>query len=499
MITVLAVSPLQERRRCRTKNREKNQESNGDSSTSNSSGSSSGPMDPPATAYFGGQPRSPFADSSSDDASSASSKRSLPMITADEPVLLVPSILTPPTSSSTPSQAQATAHSVASSNTDWRQEQQLLRQENTLLRQRIELQEHLARQRSAQLQGCSTTQEDSELGMLYSTMPLSQSPPTITMVQEAQHDVELYNDRPQPPLAQDPHRTIVDTTMNSSALPPITPQDEKKRTPPSRAQCSLLLVTCILIMLALLVLVLGMVGTGRRAVVATPAATTPTAAPVATSATAAEETCLDFPVSSTTRISNVPMPVSSLPTCLGQLTLLTHLALPSGELTGTLPSELGQLTLLTWLAFPTNRLTGTLPQTLSRLTRLEWFSVRNNELEGTLPDAWTTSMTALTRLNVRNNRLTGTIPAVWKEELEEGDEPAFIFDGNNFTQTVLPKEETEGTTTTIVVVQWPTDERGEENGDSSNSGTSTSEAAGFGEQVILPSMDGANLRDNEDD
>ena len=86
----------------------------------------------------------------------------------------------------------------------------------------IELQEPLARQRSAQLQR-TTTQEDSELGMLHSTMPLSQSPPTMV---QAQHHVEMLGDMPQPPLAQDPHGGIISynhrgyrTTMNSS-LPP---------------------------------------------------------------------------------------------------------------------------------------------------------------------------------------------------------------------------------------------------------------------------------------
>ncbi|KAK3242273.1 hypothetical protein CYMTET_48030 [Cymbomonas tetramitiformis] len=58
----------------------------------------------------------------------------------------------------------------------------------------------------------------------------------------------------------------------------------------------------------------------------------------------------------------------TVPTELGELTLMTSLKLYDNSLTGTLPTELGELTLMTYLELSVNSLTGTVPTELGELT-----------------------------------------------------------------------------------------------------------------------------------
>ena len=84
-------------------------------------------------------------------------------------------------------------------------------------------------------------------------------------------------------------------------------------------------------------------------------------------------------------------------------------------LTGTIPSELGQLSMLTRLDLSNNRLTDTIPASLANLsTTLRYLRLHNNQLRGQI----TTSLNVLTNLEEftisGNNAISGCIPpSLW--------------------------------------------------------------------------------------
>jgi hypothetical protein len=127
------------------------------------------------------------------------------------------------------------------------------------------------------------------------------------------------------------------------------------------------------------------------------------------------------------RISNAVL--TTLPTQIGRLTLLTSVNLVSSALKGTLPSQIGKLTKLELLGFRDNLLTGTLPA-LTALTNLETLSVAENAgLSGNIPALPTSlrrvlfdgcsftalppnlaELTALTDFRTMRNKLAGAPP-----------------------------------------------------------------------------------------
>jgi Leucine-rich repeat (LRR) protein len=107
---------------------------------------------------------------------------------------------------------------------------------------------------------------------------------------------------------------------------------------------------------------------------------------------------------------------------------LTGLNLASNNLVGTIPSELGNLTILKRLNLSFNRLTGSIPPQLGNLTSISTLYLNNNELTGSIPpelphaqylDLWNNQLTgaiptelqgSYMMLNLKNNQLSGSIP-----------------------------------------------------------------------------------------
>lgn len=100
----------------------------------------------------------------------------------------------------------------------------------------------------------------------------------------------------------------------------------------------------------------------------------------------------------------------SLPSALGQLSLLTSLSLELDGLSGPLPSSLGQLTNLVNLRLISNRLSGPLPSVLGALTRLRYLMLDDNVFSGAIPTSLG-YLRHLLSLRLFNNRLTGSVPS----------------------------------------------------------------------------------------
>ena len=97
-----------------------------------------------------------------------------------------------------------------------------------------------------------------------------------------------------------------------------------------------------------------------------------------------------------------------IPSTLCQLHALTHLDLSSiASLGSTIPNCLGELTMLKTLKLSSNGLTGTIPPSFGNLTLLQHIHLDNNALEGHLPDF---NSSELETVDVHNNRISGSIP-----------------------------------------------------------------------------------------
>ncbi|KAK3264720.1 hypothetical protein CYMTET_26558 [Cymbomonas tetramitiformis] len=99
----------------------------------------------------------------------------------------------------------------------------------------------------------------------------------------------------------------------------------------------------------------------------------------------------------------------TLPTELGELTVMTEMRLQHNHLTGTLPTEMGKLTAMNALQLSDIRLTGTLPTELGELTAMTEMQLQHNRLTGTLPTELG-ELTAMNEIQLQHNRLTGTLP-----------------------------------------------------------------------------------------
>lgn len=98
-----------------------------------------------------------------------------------------------------------------------------------------------------------------------------------------------------------------------------------------------------------------------------------------------------------------------IPTELGMLTNLTHVALRSMRLTGTIPTILGDLVALTSLYLNGNPLKGTIPTELGLLTNLQYLGLDHANFSGTIPSELG-NLVALRMLTLSDNPLSGTIP-----------------------------------------------------------------------------------------
>jgi len=87
---------------------------------------------------------------------------------------------------------------------------------------------------------------------------------------------------------------------------------------------------------------------------------------------------------------------------------LEQIMLPDNNLGGTIPSELGELSLLGRLRLSSNLLVGAVPSELGRLTNLEVLSLDRNELQGTIPTDLG-NLPKLDTLGLERNRFKGEI------------------------------------------------------------------------------------------
>jgi len=99
----------------------------------------------------------------------------------------------------------------------------------------------------------------------------------------------------------------------------------------------------------------------------------------------------------------------SLPSTLGNFTMLTSLILNGNLLSGGIPASITSLSNLTIVDFSNNKLTGIIPSNIGSLTKLVKLNFRANQLSGTIPNS-VTSLTNLTDLSFGFNQLSGSIP-----------------------------------------------------------------------------------------
>jgi Leucine-rich repeat (LRR) protein len=98
----------------------------------------------------------------------------------------------------------------------------------------------------------------------------------------------------------------------------------------------------------------------------------------------------------------------TIPTEIGQCTLLQELYLQNNAHTGQIPSELSQCTELKTLSLSQNALTGPIPSELSMISTLKGLSITATNITGSIPNA--SMWTAMEYFDVSNNQLSGTLP-----------------------------------------------------------------------------------------
>ena len=101
--------------------------------------------------------------------------------------------------------------------------------------------------------------------------------------------------------------------------------------------------------------------------------------------------------------------IGSIPAGIGQLTKLDILDLGFNQLSGTIPTQIVNLVALTQLYLDSNQLTGSIPGQIGNLTNLQYFRLNQNNLEGELPETLG-NLTQLIWLNIHSNNLSGHIP-----------------------------------------------------------------------------------------
>ncbi|CAL5420314.1 unnamed protein product [Camellia sinensis] len=102
--------------------------------------------------------------------------------------------------------------------------------------------------------------------------------------------------------------------------------------------------------------------------------------------------------------------VGSIPSSIGNLSLLTGINLQNNSFHGEIPPELGRLLHLQHLNLTANSLGGMIPTNLTHCTELRILKLNYNELTGPIPDQLS-SLSKLLILSLGVNSLAGKIPA----------------------------------------------------------------------------------------
>ncbi len=102
--------------------------------------------------------------------------------------------------------------------------------------------------------------------------------------------------------------------------------------------------------------------------------------------------------------------IGSIPSSLGNLTMLSELNLAYNQLSGSIPPSLGNLSNLFSLSLNDNQLSGSIPSVLWNITDIAEINLSNNQLSGGIP-APLSDLTQLDLLDLSENKLSGSIPA----------------------------------------------------------------------------------------
>nr|DAD42425.1 TPA_asm: hypothetical protein HUJ06_000655 [Nelumbo nucifera] len=103
--------------------------------------------------------------------------------------------------------------------------------------------------------------------------------------------------------------------------------------------------------------------------------------------------------------------MGSIPSSLGNCSLLKALDLRQNNLSGSLPWSVGQLKQLQTPHLSNNRLLGVLPLSLQNCINLETLDLGNNRFSGDIPPWIGGSLTVLRILRLRSNTFSGRIPS----------------------------------------------------------------------------------------
>lgn len=115
---------------------------------------------------------------------------------------------------------------------------------------------------------------------------------------------------------------------------------------------------------------------------------------------------------------------------------LTYLSLHTNNITGSIPSSIGDLTLLRTLDLSRNQFTGTLPSEIGNLPNIQvLFLGKNNFTSGPIPK-WIKNLMPLSELSLKGSSLTGEIP----EWLGNLDELLLLDLGENELNGTIPQE-----------------------------------------------------------
>ncbi len=100
----------------------------------------------------------------------------------------------------------------------------------------------------------------------------------------------------------------------------------------------------------------------------------------------------------------------TLPSSIGNLTMLEQLVLYTNNISGAIPSSIGNLINLTFLSLQVNQFTDTIPASIGNLTKLVILQLNDNKLTGCIPSS-IGNLSSLNELQLYTNLLTGNIPS----------------------------------------------------------------------------------------